>query len=187
MRPGQQVQKVLGAYVELGARDVVEVGARLAVRGVDFEGICGHRTSRSQEGGQGRARKYEGKGARVGAAQFVAVAGNITANAAAHERLIDGAGGLGVEVLVFPELSLTGYASSGLDEAPERCVLDPGGPHLNPVGDACRRNRIVAALYGGRGDLHGRAARRTAPAWRASAERPDFPGGMEAATTFKGE
>ena len=130
------------------------------MRGVDFEGICGHRTSRSQEGGQGRARKNERNALRVGAAQFVAVAGTITANAAAHERLIDEAGGLGVEVLVFPELSLTGYASSGLDEAPERCVLDPGGPDLNPVGDACRRNRIVAARYGGRGDLHGRAARR---------------------------
>ncbi len=107
------------------------------------------------------------------------MAGNIAANAAGHERLIDEAGGLGVEVLVFPELSLTGYASSVLDEAPERCVLDPGGPDLNPVGDACRRNRIAAARYGGRGDLHGRVSRRPAPAWRASAEKPGFPARAE--------
>jgi predicted amidohydrolase len=92
------------------------------------------------------ARTSEAKALRVGAAQFDAVAGNITANAAAHERLIDEAGGLGVEVLVFPELSLTGYASSVLDEAPERCVVDPGGPDLEPVRDACLRNGIVAVV-----------------------------------------
>ena len=61
------------------------------------------------------ALKDECKTLRVGAAQFDAVAGNIAANAAVHERLIDEAGGLGVEVLVFPELSLPGYASSVLD------------------------------------------------------------------------
>ncbi len=94
------------------------------------------------------ALKDEIKTLRVGAAQFDAVAGNITANAAVHERLIDEAGGLGVEVLVFPELSLPGYASSVLDEAPERCVIDPGGPDLKPVRAACRRNRIVAVVGG---------------------------------------
>ena len=88
----------------------------------------------------------ERKVLRVGAAQFDAVAGNIAANAAVHERLIDEAGGLGVEVLVFPELSLPGYASSVLDQAPERCVVDPGGPDLKPLRDACRRNRIVAVV-----------------------------------------
>ena len=94
------------------------------------------------------ALKDETKTLRVGAAQFDAVAGNITANAAVHERLIDEAGGDGVEVLVFPELSLPGYASSVLDEAPERCVVDPGGPELQPIRNACRRNRIVAVVGG---------------------------------------
>ncbi len=100
------------------------------------------------EGGQGMALKNQGKALRVGAAQFDAVAGNITANAAAHERLIDEAGGLGVEVLVFPELSLTGYATNTLNEAPERCVVDPGGPDLKPVRDACLRNGMVAVVGG---------------------------------------
>jgi len=94
------------------------------------------------------ALKSEGKALRVGAAQFDAVAGNITANAATHETLIDEAGGLGVEVLVFPELSLPGYASSVLNQTPERCVVDPDGPDLNPLRDACRRNRIVAVVGG---------------------------------------
>ncbi len=101
------------------------------------------------------ALKNQGKTLRLGAAQFDAVAGDIAANAAAHERLIDEAGADGVEVLVFPELSLSGYASSVLNEAPERCVVDPGGPELKPVREACRRNRIVAvvgcALRNGRG------------------------------------
>ncbi len=92
--------------------------------------------------------KEEGKTLRVGAAQFDAVAGDITANAAAHERLIDEAGGLGVEVLIFPELSLPGYATNVLNQAPERCVVDPDGLELNPVREACRRNRIVAVVGG---------------------------------------
>ncbi len=41
---------------------------------------------------------------KIGVAQFDAVAGDVVANAAAaHVRLIDQAGGLGVAVLVFPE------------------------------------------------------------------------------------
>ncbi len=124
-----------------------------------------HTTSQSQEGQQqegrrGMALKDEGKVLRIGAAQFDAVVGDIAANAAAHERLIDEAGGLGVEVLVFPELSLTGYATNTLNEAPERCVVDPDGPDLKPVRDACLRNGIVAVVGGslrnGRG--HGLSA-----------------------------
>lgn len=42
---------------------------------------------------------------KIGVAQFDAVAGDMATNAAAHARLIDEAGGRGVNVLVFPELS----------------------------------------------------------------------------------
>lgn len=90
----------------------------------------------------------ERKTLRLGAAQFDAVAGDIAANAAAHERLIEEAGALGVEVLIFPELSLPGYASGVLNETPERCVVDPEGPEMKPVRDACLRNRIVAVVGG---------------------------------------
>ena len=94
------------------------------------------------------ALKNQVKTLRIGAAQFDAVAGNIAANAAAHERLIDEAGADGVEVLVFPELSLPGYATNVLNQAPERCVVDPGGPELKPIRDACLRNGIVAVVGG---------------------------------------
>ncbi len=86
------------------------------------------------------------KSIRVGAAQFDAVAGDIAANVAAHERLIDDAGGRGVDVLVFPELSLTGYASPIADDGSARYVIDPGGPDLGPIEDACRANRVVAVV-----------------------------------------
>ena len=94
------------------------------------------------------ALKSQGKALRVGVAQFDAAAGNITANCAAHERLIDEAGTDGVEVLVFPELSLPGYASSVLNQAPDRCVVDSDGPGLKPLREACLRNRIVAVVGG---------------------------------------
>ena len=83
---------------------------------------------------------------RVGAAQFDAVAGDIAANITAHERLIDDAGGRGVDVLVFPELSVTGYASPLADDGSAHYVIDPGGAHLGPIEDACRRNRVVAIV-----------------------------------------
>ena len=92
------------------------------------------------------SRSGDRQSIRVGAAQFDAVAGDIAANIAAHERLIDDAGTRGVDVLVFPELSLTGYASTLLDETPARCVIDPAGPDLAPIEDACRANRIVAVV-----------------------------------------
>jgi predicted amidohydrolase len=45
----------------------------------------------------------------VAAAQTVPVRGNVEANVAQHLRLAEVAGQEGVQVLVFPELSLTGY------------------------------------------------------------------------------
>ena len=85
---------------------------------------------------------------RVGAAQFDAAAGDFAGNVAAHERLIDEAGEQGVDVVVFPELSLPGYAATLLTESPERCVTDPDGPGLDPIRQACRRNNLVAVVGG---------------------------------------
>ena len=92
------------------------------------------------------SRSDDRKSIRVGAAQFDAVAGDIAANIAAHERLIDDAGSRAVDVLVFPELSLTGYASPLADDGSARHVIDPGGPDLGPIEDACRSNRVVAVV-----------------------------------------
>ena len=68
------------------------------------------------------------KALTIGAAQFDAVGGDITANVGEHVRLIDEAGGDGVDLLVFPELSLSGYARATLKAAPElRALLFEAG------------------------------------------------------------
>ncbi len=88
-------------------------------------------------------------------AQFDAVAGDFEANKAEHERLIDEAGGRSVDVLVFPELSLSGYARNTLNERPGDCVIEPEGPGLHSIRAACRRNGLVAALGGVLRNAHG--------------------------------
>ena len=83
---------------------------------------------------------------RVGVAQFDAVSGDFAANVAAHVGLIDEAGTQGADLLVFPELSLPGYAADILPEAPERCVLHTDSPALDPLRDACRKAALVAVV-----------------------------------------
>ncbi len=85
---------------------------------------------------------------RVAAAQFDAVSGDLPANVAEHARLLDRAGACGTDVLVFPELSLSGYATDILSLDAMRCAIDPEGPDLAPIRDACRRNAIVAVVGG---------------------------------------
>ena len=48
-------------------------------------------------------------GIRIAAAQAPSVAGDIAANIAIHLRFIAAAQAEGVQLLVFPELSLCGY------------------------------------------------------------------------------
>ncbi|MDP6707455.1 MAG: carbon-nitrogen hydrolase family protein [Alphaproteobacteria bacterium] len=91
----------------------------------------------------------------VGAAQFAAVGGDVAANVAEHVALIDAAGRHGVDVLVFPELSVTGYPAEQMKEGPvesdadSRCrVVDPEGAELAPIRQACRRSGIVAVVGG---------------------------------------
>lgn len=57
----------------------------------------------------------------VAAAQTVPIRGDIAANLRQHARLVRAAAGLGVDVLVFPELSLTGYE---LDLAEELAFVE---------------------------------------------------------------
>ena len=92
------------------------------------------------------SRSGDRKSIRVAAAQFDANAGDIAGNIAAHGRLIDEAGGRGVDVLIFPELSVTGYASPLHDDGSVRWVIDPDGSDFGPIKDACRRNRLVAVV-----------------------------------------
>ena len=81
----------------------------------------------------------------VAVAQPPCVAYDVAANARAHGEAVRGAG---ARVVVFPELSLTGYE---LDAAP----VDPGDERLAPLTRACAETGAVAlagAPVAGHGD-----------------------------------
>jgi len=64
----------------------------------------------------------------IAAAQATSIGGDIAANVAEHARWVAAAGDLGVQLLVFPELSLTGYEPAiarARTLAPEDARLDP--------------------------------------------------------------
>ncbi|OGB29047.1 MAG: hypothetical protein A3F78_19585 [Burkholderiales bacterium RIFCSPLOWO2_12_FULL_61_40] len=65
----------------------------------------------------------------IAAAQSISRPGDIDANVQEHLRFISAAHAAGVQMLVFPELSLSGY------ELPlmQRCLLHPEHPALAPI------------------------------------------------------
>lgn len=78
-----------------------------------------------------RARRFSDKDCRmpvIAAAQCSSVAGDIAANLAAHLRFMQRAREQGVEFLLFPELSLTGYElalAQGLAQPADSPLLQP--------------------------------------------------------------
>jgi predicted amidohydrolase len=80
----------------------------------------------------------------VAAAQTVAVRGDVTANVREHLRLAELASGERAEVLVFPELSLTGYEI----ELADGLAFSERDPRLTPLFDAaasCALTLVVGA------------------------------------------
>lgn len=80
----------------------------------------------------------------LAAAQTIAVAGDIPANLQRHLAFMGVAAEHGVQVLVFPELSLTGYEpalAAGLAIAPDDTVLAP----LREMAQALRLTAVVGA------------------------------------------
>jgi len=73
---------------------------------------------------------------RLAAAQSISLPGDVAANAAVHERFVAAAHEAAVDVLVFPELSLSGYELPRLAE----CQLLPDAAVLAPL-----RARAVGA------------------------------------------
>lgn len=69
---------------------------------------------------------------RIAAAQSTSIAGDAVGNARAHLGFIHRAASRGVQLLVFPELSLTGYEPA----LHARGVLEPGHPALALLGQA---------------------------------------------------
>ncbi|WP_343732990.1 carbon-nitrogen hydrolase family protein [Duganella sp.] len=71
-------------------------------------------------------------GIRIAAAQAPSVAGDLAANLATHLRFIAAARAEGVQLLVFPELSLCGYELPLL----RQCALTPDDARLAPLRTA---------------------------------------------------
>lgn len=78
-------------------------------------------------------------GLRIAAAQSHSVSGDIGANVARHCVFIDAAVKAGVQLLVFPELSITGYDLPGLAAA----ALAPDDPRLDPISARAVANNIT--------------------------------------------
>ncbi len=78
-------------------------------------------------------------GLRIGAAQAYAVAGDLAANLARHGDFIDAAVAAGVELLVFPELSLSAYDLPALADA----ALGSDDERLAPLGERAARHNIT--------------------------------------------
>jgi len=68
----------------------------------------------------------------IAAAQSPSIAGDVEANVLIHLRFIEAARAEGVELLLFPELSLCGYELPLLRD----CLLTPDDTRLRPIRDA---------------------------------------------------
>lgn len=83
-----------------------------------------------------------GPGFKIAAAQVASVRGDIEANVATHAAAIRAAGAHQVSVLVFPELSLTGYE---LDLAKDLMISEEDR-RLSPLADLARRHRMEVVV-----------------------------------------
>jgi predicted amidohydrolase len=82
----------------------------------------------------------------VSAIQYQALDGGIAPNAMEHVRLIEDAESHGARLVVFPELSLTGY-NLALLEHPD-FWLEPADRRLGDIREICRRTGITAVVGG---------------------------------------
>jgi predicted amidohydrolase len=83
---------------------------------------------------------------RVAVAQFDAVSGDIDHNTAYHLRLLEHAAAAGAALVLFPELSLTGYCSSLLDQDADARAVDPTGDAVAELKTTCARLGIAAIV-----------------------------------------
>lgn len=78
----------------------------------------------------------------IAAAQSISIAGDLAANIAWHQRFIQVAAEQGVQLLVFPELSLTGYERGLAAEM----AIKPDAPVLQPLRDFARDVGVTAVV-----------------------------------------
>lgn len=79
---------------------------------------------------------------RIAAAQSVSIACDIAANVQIHSRFITAAHQAGVNLLVFPELSLSGYELSHLKD----CLIKQDDGCLAPIRDLVRETRMTVVV-----------------------------------------
>jgi predicted amidohydrolase len=78
----------------------------------------------------------------IAAAQSISIAGDIAANLSRHLVLVEQAAAHGVQLLVFPELSLTGYELA-LGRA---LAMRPDDARLQPLRDMARRFNMTVIV-----------------------------------------
>ncbi|WP_322847024.1 carbon-nitrogen hydrolase family protein [Pseudomonas sp. B33.4] len=78
----------------------------------------------------------------IAAAQSISIAGDLSGNIARHRRFLETAAEQGVDLLVFPELSLTGYEG----ETAAALAIEPQDVVLQPLRDLARELRITAVV-----------------------------------------
>ncbi|MHC8386832.1 carbon-nitrogen hydrolase family protein [Pseudomonas sp. MDT2-39-1] len=78
----------------------------------------------------------------IAAAQSISIAGDLAANIAWHQRFMQVAAEQGVQLLVFPELSLTGYERGLAAEL----AIDPNDEVLRPLRDFARELGVTSVV-----------------------------------------
>lgn len=79
---------------------------------------------------------------RIAGAQSISIAGDIAANVLTHTKFIAAANRAEVDLLVFPELSLTGYELSLLRE----CLLRPNDSRLAAIRDMAFETKMTVVV-----------------------------------------
>ncbi|MGW2824695.1 carbon-nitrogen hydrolase family protein [Streptomyces sp. NPDC001443] len=79
----------------------------------------------------------------VAAGQAACAALDVAANVAAAADLVRRAADRGAELLVLPELFLTGYELPGIVADPATCTLSPADARLDPLAIACAETRTA--------------------------------------------
>jgi len=82
---------------------------------------------------------------RIAVVQQTSVPGDVEGNVATHADLIAEAAAEGAEVMVFGELSLTGYELDLIEQRPE-LTLAPDDGRLEPLIAACRATDSIAVV-----------------------------------------
>ncbi|MGO4805771.1 carbon-nitrogen hydrolase family protein [Arthrobacter sp. 2MCAF15] len=80
----------------------------------------------------------------LSAVQYAALDGGVAANVPEHIRLIEDADSHGARLVIFPELSLTGYRLDLL-EGPQEWV-NAADPRLDGIREICRHTGITAVV-----------------------------------------